>query len=338
MILDLARFTQQERPLWQELAMLVDALESNPERQLTVEEAARLHYLYERTAADLGRVAELAGAPELVQELESLVAKAYATIHASAGRGRRPSLVRWFVELFPRAVRRHRAALAVSVALFMAGAVFGGAATVFDASAKRALVPEGFRHLLENPSERVREEERGEGRHMSGQQASFSTMLMTHNTRVSLGVLALGITWGVGTAIMMFYNGVLLGLVFVDFIRAGESVFVFGWLLPHGVIEIPAILIAAQAGLVLAGAVIGRGSRRPLADRMRERLGDVLVLIGGVAVMLIWAGIVEAFVSQYHAPVLPYGVKIAFGIVEFAALLFFLLRAGRGETEAGHGG
>ena len=333
MILDLQRFTREERPLWSELASLVDLIETNPEHKLTVEEAGRLHYLYERTAADLGRVSEMAGAPELVHELEGLVAKAYATIHASAGRARKFSLFRWFTHLFPRTVRKHRAALAVSVALFLAGGVFGGMSTMLDASAKRALVPEGFRHLLEDPSKRVREEEAGEGRHVSSHSASFSTMLMTHNTRVSLFVLALGVTWGIGTAIMMFYNGILLGLVFVDFIRAGEAAFVFGWLLPHGVIEIPAILLAAQAGLIVAGAVIGRGSRLPLADRFRERLPDVLVIIGGVAVMLVWAGLVEAFISQYHAPVLPYGVKIAFGIVEFIVLLTFLLLAGRSREE-----
>jgi hypothetical protein len=45
--------------------------------------------------------------------------------------------------------------------------------------------------------------------------------------------------------------------------------------------------------------------------------------------MLIWAGIVEAFFSQYHEPVLPYEVKIGFGIVELALLVLFLAKSGR---------
>ena len=44
--------------------------------------------------------------------------------------------------------------------------------------------------------------------------------------------------------------------------------------------------------------------------------------------MLVWAGIVEAFLSQYHEPVIPYGMKIAFGLVEAALLTLFLARAG----------
>jgi uncharacterized membrane protein SpoIIM required for sporulation len=126
---------------------------------------------------------------------------------------------------------------------------------------------------------------------------------------------------------------VVLGAVVVDYVAAGQTVFLLGWLLPHGAIEIPAILFGAQAGLVLARALIGRGDRDPLRVRMRKIGNDVMTLMFGVALMLIWAGVIEAFFSQYHAPVLPYSVKIAFGTVELVLLTFFLSRCGR-EKEA----
>ena len=56
---------------------------------------------------------------------------------------------------------------------------------------------------------------------------------------------------------------------------------------------------------------------------------DVFKLATGAAVMLVWAGVVEAFFSQYHYPVLPYGLKIAFGLVEAGALTLILWRVGR---------
>ena len=46
---------------------------------------------------------------------------------------------------------------------------------------------------------------------------------MTHNTKVAILTLALGLTWGVGTLIMLFYNGVILGAVAVDYVMAGEA-------------------------------------------------------------------------------------------------------------------
>ena len=60
---------------------------------------------------------------------------------------------------------------------------------------------------------------------------------------------------------------------------------------------------------------------------------DVVTLIFGVALLLVWAGLVEAFLSQYHEPILPYEVKIAFGMVELALLTLFLLKSGRKQEQ-----
>ena len=147
---------------------------------------------------------------------------------------------------------------------------------------------------------------------------------MTHNTQVALFTLALGMTFGFGTIVELFYNGVILGAVGFDYVHDGQAVFLLGWLLPHGVIEIPAILVGGQAGFVIAYALIGWGSRVSRAERLRNVSRDVVTLAGGAAMMLVWAGLVEAFLSQYHEPVISYGTKITFGLVEAALLTFYL--------------
>jgi uncharacterized membrane protein SpoIIM required for sporulation len=162
---------------------------------------------------------------------------------------------------------------------------------------------------------------------------AFSAQLMWNNIKVSINALAFGMTYGVGTLIVLFYNGVILGLVVLDYVAAGQTTFLLGWLLPHGSIELPAILIAGQGGLVFAGALIGWGSRLTLRERMRVVAPDMVTLIGGVAVLLVWAGLIEAFFSQYHEPVIPYALKIAFGAVELAVLIVFLWRSGAGRRE-----
>jgi len=47
-----------------------------------------------------------------------------------------------------------------------------------------------------------------------------------------------------------------------------------------------------------------------------------------VALMLVWAGIVEAFLSQYHEPLIPYEAKIGFGMLELILLILFLAKSG----------
>ncbi len=325
MIIDLARFVEAERAYWDELHAVLAKMEAEPERRLPLSEIQRLHYLYERCSADLSRLDTFATEPQLRDFLESLVSRAYSEIHET----RAPAKIRWkaAVLAFPRAFRRHPGAFRLAVGVTLLGCAFGWFALHVDPRNKAILLP--FSHLAVPPSERVAEEEHAKEDRLKGVKASFAAELMTHNTQVTVLALALGLTYGAGTLILLFYNGVILGAVATDYIVGGQGVFLAGWLLPHGSIEIPAILLGGQAGFVLAGALIGWGDRTPRVQRLRAVTPDLVAIVSGAAALLIWAGTVEAFVSQYHQPVIPYGLKIGFGLCELTALTFFLGWVGR---------
>lgn len=310
---------------------MLDRIESDPGSRMSLEQLQRFHLLYERTASDLARIATFSAEPETRRYLENLVARAYGEIHETRERRRRIYPVRWFFRTLPQTFRRHIRMFYLSVAITLVGCAFGGLALLFDPDSRHVTM--AFGHDEMTPEQRVAREEKAASDHLSGHKSYFSAYLMTHNTKVSIFTLALGITYGVGTGIMLFYNGVILGAVAVDYIHAGQTKFLLGWLLPHGVIEIPAILIAGQAGLLLGVALIGWGRRVPLAVRLREVSRDLMTLIFGVGLMLIWAGLIEAFLSQYHEPVIPYELKIAFGLMELVVLIFFLARSGAGREE-----
>ena len=327
MIIDLQKFITEERPYWSELERVLDRLEAKPETRLKLRDLERFHYLYQRASADLAKIATFSAEPNTRLYLESLVGRAFGEIHETREKPHRLRPVHWFFTTFPQTFRKHIRAFWISLAAIMVGAAFGGFTVMIDATTKQILLP--FSHLQGDPSDRVKKEEGVDTDQLEGAKTTFSSFLMTHNTRVAIFTLALGMTWGIGTLMMLFYNGVILGAVAIDYVMAGEAPFLLGWLLPHGAIEIPAILLAGQAGIVLAGALIGWGKPISLRMRLRKISNDLMTLILGVALMLVWAGIVEAFFSQYHAPVLPYTIKIAFGAFELMILILFLGRAGR---------
>lgn len=328
MIVDLQKFVTQERLHWDRLDAILAGLARDPWRPLPLDEARELERLYQRAAADLARLSTYAAEPQARRYLESLVARGHAEIHGSAERhARRFEVWCWFAVTVPQTFRRRIRAFWFALALTMVGCVFGAAAIAFDPDAKDVLMP--FDHLRESPAERVAHEREDAGKSLADRKASFSGMLMTHNTQVALTAMALGMLWGIGTVVLLFYNGVILGAVAADYVLGGQTTFLFGWLLPHGVVEIPAILVAGQAGFVLASAVLGRNQRRTLAARLRAVVPDVVTLCATAAAMLVWAGVVEAFLSQYHEPIVPYAAKIAFGLVELTLLVWYAGWAGR---------
>jgi uncharacterized membrane protein SpoIIM required for sporulation len=331
MIIDLARFVAKERPHWQELEKALDGIDDSTVDLGDLKQSRRVLTLFERACSDLGRIGGANAEPELRTYLETLVARGYAEIHSVQADVRRFRPMHWLLRIFPATVRRQAWGLWLSIALTVVGALIGGLLVAIQPDAMESLSP--FAHTVEmTPSQRVAMEEDTEARHwdhLDGAKSQFSAHLMSNNIAVSINTMALGLTWGVGTVILLFYNGVILGAVAVDYILDGQLVFLLGWLLPHGTIEIPAILLAGQAGFVIARAMIGWGTREGLRTRMRLVVPDLATLIGGVAVMLVWAGFVEAFMSQYHSPVLPYWIKIAFGTSELVVLIAFLSLGGR---------
>src|SRR5207249_4037029 len=70
----------------------------------------------------------------------------------------------------------------------------------------------------------------------------------------------------------------------------------WGFVLPHGVLEIPAILIAGAAGLVIGYAIIAPG-RLYRADALRLAMRRAIPLVLGVMILLVMAGLIEGFFS-----------------------------------------
>jgi len=235
-IVDLQRFVQSERATWTELERRLDQLEAGSAQRMSIGELQHFHLLYERTAADLARLNTFSAEPETRRYLETLIARAYGEIHETREKRRRLQPLRWFFHTLPQTFRRHVRAFYLSVAITIVGAMFGGFAIAFDPESKPVLMP--FPHLLQDPAKRVAEEERLRGGadspadRLSGRKSSFSAQLMTHNTKVSIFTMTLGVSYGVGTTVVLFSNGIMVGAIGVDYVRAGQTKFLLGWLLP----------------------------------------------------------------------------------------------------------
>ncbi|MFO7898492.1 MAG: stage II sporulation protein M [Planctomycetota bacterium] len=325
--MDLNQFLHERRPRWKRLEALLDRVDRQTVGGLSAAEAEELFALYRFVSSDLNLVQTRTGNPALLEYLEGLVARAYANL-AVPKRGR--FFRGWWVILrhrFPAVVRREWRLLALATAIMLAGALLGFTATLAAPYAADVLIPPRFRGT-ESPRERV---ERLEGLERegdtqvetAGQHAVFSSYLFTHNIRVSVLAFALGFTFGLGTVVVLFYNGAILGAVTALYLADGVFTFFVAWVGPHGSLELPCVCLAGLAGLMLARALFRRddGSFRSQLRGMRPDLVNVLV---GAATLLVVAGIIEGGFSQVNEPTLPYWLKIAVAAALFAGLVGYL--------------
>ena len=107
MIIDLEKFSAAERPVWQELEAMLNAVESSPSLRLGLDQARRLYYLYERTSADLARLVTFSAEPGLRRYLEALVARAYSEIHETRASREGFAPLAWFLHTLPQTFLRH---------------------------------------------------------------------------------------------------------------------------------------------------------------------------------------------------------------------------------------
>lgn len=328
MILNLEQFIEREQPFWTELDAMLETQREDRGKRLSLEEARRYHYLYQRASSDLVKLKTFAGEASTASFLENLVAEAYSRLHEHRGESRtRFSIAYWLMTVVPTTFRRRWKSFALSIGISIFGALFAAALMTVDEDSKGSFIPPQFSHLFGDPSDRVEKDEAAEFDGFEGRQR-FSAELMQNNISVSIKAMVLGITWGVFTVVILFYNGIILGAVGHDYILAGEGEFLAAWLLPHGSVELPAIFIGGQAGLIIARSMFGWGTNLRMRQRFARIRGDLITLICFAALLLVWAGLVESFVSQYHAAQFrPW--KIAFGSVQLAALVWYLGMAGR---------
>lgn len=321
---DVQRFVDERGATWRELERALADVEARGFAARGLDGARELGRLYRTVSSDLLVARGEQVDASVVDHLNDLVARAYAHVHAGrTARTRRVS--HFFLRVFPRLFRSEWRAVALAGLLFFGGAAVGAVATALDPRATAVLIPED--HQRRTPAERVAEDERGEA--ASGDEgAAFSSFLFTHNIQVTFLVFALGLTFGVGSVSLLFYNGVPVGALAMQYHQYGKGLFFWAWILPHGIPEITQILVAGAAGLLLARGLWlpGRRSRRDaLADEARRAMR---LVVGGMPILVL-AGLIEGTISQIHAPVLPYALKLVFASVVGVAVWSYLLFAGR---------
>ncbi|WP_393058468.1 stage II sporulation protein M [Streptomyces sp. LN549] len=320
--MDLDVFVNAHRIEWDRLDHLL-----HRGRRLTGAEADELVDLYQRTATHLSLIQSSAPDPLLTARLTQLVARARSTVTGTRRASWRDA-AHFLTAGFPAAVYRSRywwiptAVLSVLLAALM-GWWIGTHPEVQSAIA----APEDLRRLTSPGGEY-------ETYYSSHPAASFAAQVWTNNAQAAAMCLVLGAFLCVPVIWILFVNVLNLAVGIGLMSSAGRLDTFLGLILPHGLLELTAVFVAAGTGLRLGWTVIDPGPytrRAALAQQGRAAIGMAL----GLALVLFVSGVIEGFVTPSG---LPTWARITIGIAAELAFLAYVYILGGRAARAGDAG
>ena len=315
----LDRFLEEREPGWTGLEALLREAGAKPER-LGPERLRRLGSLYRAAAADLAFARRAYPQDPVTRWLERLVLDARQAVYADAGARRS---LRWFLSRgYWQRVRERPWALVAALVMLFGPMALAAVWAIDDPAAAIGVVPAEFQGAAD-PG--------GGSRSLSGgEEAALSSEIFTNNIRVTFLAIAGGILGGLGTAAVTIFNGGFIGAIIGLTIENGSSSELLRFILPHGVLELTCIAIAASAGLRIGWALVDPGTLTR-GESLRREARPAMELVLGTMPWLVLAGLVEGFVSG------DLGLAAATVVGAGLGILYWGLVAWRGGSEPGAG-
>ncbi|CAN5197446.1 stage II sporulation protein M [soil metagenome] len=316
--MNLDRFVATNQSTWLRLAVLA---KRNPS-SLSADDIATFIADYQRTSTHLSMARRTYADPDLTVRLSRLVATAGATLYGTRARTL-SAVVRFAIETFPAALWHLRWYTATATAIFL-GTAFGlGAWVAVSPAALDAAITPAIQDALiagdfvEYYSDRP-----------SGQ---FFAEVGLNNIQVGFLAFAVGVAAGLPTVYVLILNAANVGFAGGLFHARGVAEVFWGFITPHGLLELTAVFIAAGMGLALGWSWIDPGETSR-GEALRRQASRAITVVTGLVVVFGIAAIIEGFITG--AP-LPTWVRVGVGVTAQGAFMYYAWVRGRAAAARG---
>jgi uncharacterized membrane protein SpoIIM required for sporulation/uncharacterized RDD family membrane protein YckC len=288
------RLAARQRSRWDEFERLAERAASAGLDSFAAAELPDFAARYREVAADLARARTYRADPAIQARLERLAAAGHNALYRderSAGRRLWTVLAREC----PAAVIEARRYVLVAFLAFIVPAGAGFAVLHQQPALAGELLPDMI----------LRRAEAGTARRAAGQgyvdvaaedRPLMASGIISNNVRVAIACFAGGIFLGVGSLVLLAFNGLAVGAFASHFANAGLLDYLLTFILGHGALELFAIWVAGAAGFLLGQTVVAPG-QLSRADALVVSGRVAVRMVGAAAVMLVVAGLIEGFVS-----------------------------------------
>lgn len=311
--LNIQRWIARREQNWKDLERLLSQAERKGLPSLNASQVREMSSLYRSVSADLARGRTVAVGNTLLADLQTLTARGYAQLYQGSRRQEWRQAIAFYRWGLPETIRQTWIYTAIATGLFVLGGLFGWWYGWHDPNFIQTVAGSEL-------TSQVRDRHELWMGSIVGVEPLASSGIMINNLSVSFTAMAGGMTAGLVTSFMMLSNGVTVGTLAVLVSQNNLATPFWAFILPHGVLELPAIFFAGGAGFLLARALLfpGRYGRK---EALRFYGGQAAQLVLAVIPMLIVAGTIEGFFSPN--PNIPDALKFFTSLVNFVLLAVY---------------
>jgi uncharacterized membrane protein SpoIIM required for sporulation len=312
-------FEQQHSAAWQQIEAALEKPAEGDNSKILAE-----HYML--LCQHLTIAKERLYDAALVERLNNLVLGVYRELYRYHAQTRL-NIYAFFKRDFPLAIYRHRYFILLSFLVMVLPGLVAGTWTYLDEDAVYSVLD----------GSQVRQVERmydPQARKLGREREAETDIFMfgfyiKNNISVAFRCFAGGMVIGIGTLLVLFFNGMFMGSIAGHLTRLNYVDTFYPFVVGHGSFELTAIVFSGAAGLRLGYAILNPGQFSRL-DALREAGRDVVPMLYGIFLMLVIAAFLEAFWSSSTS--LSIEVKYTVGAVLWALVLLYSFSGRRYES------
>jgi uncharacterized membrane protein SpoIIM required for sporulation len=316
------QFETENQALWDELTEVMDDLERpRAKRRLESQRLVAFPGQYRRLCSHYALARSRGFSPMLLDYLHRMVVRGHRLLY------KRASVWGWrvlnFVLFgFPQAFRRHLGAFSVSLIFFLLPALLMGTACYLQEDMIYSVMGQEQVADMESAYNPDNEHPGRSEKRQSDTDFKMFGYYIFNNIGIGFRTFALGIMLGIGTLVILIFNGVVIGGVAGHLTRLGFIETFWPFVSGHGAFELTAIVICGGAGLLLGRAVVAPGPQGRVHTLKANAL-EALQLVLGAGLMLVVAAFIEAFWSSSpFTPAVKYGAAAVLWLLVILYLTF----------------
>ncbi len=279
-------FLHQNSRKWKEFEQLMSDKEGTKDPN-------RLTDLFVELTDDLSYARTFFPQAQTTAYLNSLSVKVHQKLYRNK-KERASRLITFWTQEVPRVMRETHRMLLLSFCIFILSAAIGVFSMNVDGRFARLVLGDGYVNMTEHNIEKGNALEVYQ--HSDG--FTMFVMIAFNNEMVALRTFIMGLMAGFGTVMVLFNNGLMVGVFQYFFVKANVGAEAARGIWLHGTLEISSIVIAGSAGLVLGHSILFPGTYKRLEAFRRGAIKGLKIMVGQVPQILL-AAVFESFVTRW---------------------------------------